>query len=380
MKSKTAFTPLPALPRSLLLTRLEAAIARATDPIDIACAQAERAALLARHGHVQLARNEIDILRTLQQRTGNLRLGAWLQLADGLADYFVDLELDARRKIDRAYCDSAAARMTDLHAQAAAWLAHFDSVHLDIDAMARHASQALHLAAADDHATGARACLVVADAYYFAARLDQAQPWYRASRRHCTAIGDAVTVSALMHNMAQLNGHLAREAALFGAHDPAQVRQALLGAESSLNFDTCVGIASLGGLVPALRAQMLVLLDRHDEALELFSANLPRALADGQHKIEAAFRSDMAWSHLKLGDRQAALVQAEAADSVLDERCTLDERALSHKRLAQVFGELGQGARSALHAQRAATFMAEFAALRERIVEVLDKALVGIEP
>ena len=372
--------PLPALPRSPLLARLEAAIKRARDPIAIACAQAERAALLARHGYVDVARGEIDHLRVLQQRTRSPRLAAWLHLAEGLADYFVNLELDARKKIDQAYRDSAALRMPELHAQAAAWLAHFDSAHMDIDALARHASQALHLAAADDHATGARACLVVADAYLYAARFDQAQPWYRACRVHATAIGDETTVSAMMHNMAQMNGHLAREAALFGGHDPAFVRRALLSAESSLNFDTGVGTASLGGLVMALRAQLLVLLDRHREALDMFGAHLQRALDEGQDKIEAAFRSDMAWSHLQLGEIDAALAQAEAAEQVLDERCTVDERALTHQRLARVFEGMGRADRGAAHAQQAAGFMAQFQVYRERLVAALDKALVGLEP
>lgn len=375
MKPKTPF-----LPRSPLLAKLDAAVAAAGDPIDIACAQAERAVLLARHGLARQARSEIDALQVVSRRSGSLRLAAWLHLADGLADYFENLAPDARGKIDRSYRDSAAARVPRLHALAAAWLAHLDSANLDFDAMARHASQALHLAAADDHATRARACLVVADALYFAASFESAQPWYRAARRHAMALGDETTLSALMHNMAQFAGHRAREAALFGSHDAARARQALLAAESSLNFDHGVGAASLSALVPVLRAQLFVLLERHREALDLFAANLPQALAEGQHPIEAAFRSDMAWSQARLGARDAAREEAAAAELALDERCPIDECALSHRRLAQVYAELGEPERAATHDQRAAAAMAEYAAMRRRIVAALDRTLQGLKP
>lgn len=368
--------------RSPLLKQLDAAIVAAADPLDRACAEAERLVLLARHGYVAHVRSELDALRLVQRRSGSLRLSAWLHLADGLADYYENLAFEARTEVDRAYRESAAARVPRLHAQAAAWLAHFDSVQLDFESMARHVSQALHLAEPDDHATRARACLVIADALYFAADYERAQRWYQAVRRHAMAIGDETTLSALMHNMAQLAGHRAREAALFGSHDPQQVRQALMAAESSLNFDSGVGTASLNTLASVLRAQLFVLLGRHREALGLFKASLTKALAEGQDRNgnEVAFRSDKAWSHLELGERDAAQQEAERAERTLDERCSIDERALSHQRLAQVWRGLGEAQRAQQHQQRAAEAMAQFRTQRSLILRALDKALDGLPP
>lgn len=380
MKPRPPSRPDPAYSRTPLLARLDEAIAALRDPLDIACAQAERAALLARHGYVPQARREIETLRELQRRHGNLRLSAWLSLADGLADYFENLALDARAKVDRAWRDSAAARLPELHAQAAAWLAHLDSVNLDFTAMARHASQALHLATADDHATRARASLVIADAYHYADRAARAQPWYRAARHHAATIGDETTLSALMHNRAQIAGHLAREQSLFGRPDPDIARQVLMAAESALHFDAGVGTASLNALVPALRAQLLVLLDRHREAVTLFARCLDQALAEGQHRIEAAFRSDLAWACLRLGDVDAAREQARRAEAALDERCPVDEQALSHQRLAHVAGELGEPERAEAHRHAAAAAHAVYVRQREDIVRALDPALTGLQP
>ena len=137
-----------------------------------------------------------------------------------------------------------------------------DYVQHDTPNMTRHLAQALQLAGADDHAARSRACLVAALGFHHAGRQDLAMPWYHATRRHAASEGDDATLSALMHNMAWLRGNHAREASIFGAANADEVRQALMGAESTEHFDAGLRTASLSSLVPILRAQILVVLDR----------------------------------------------------------------------------------------------------------------------
>ena len=89
----------PKLPASRALARLDAAIASATDPNDATCRRAERAALLARHGHLEQARAELDALPHDEPP----RVAAWLALAEGLVRYFNDLDASARERVHAAF-------------------------------------------------------------------------------------------------------------------------------------------------------------------------------------------------------------------------------------------------------------------------------------
>ena len=247
---------------SRVLAHLDNAMAAERDPVRLACLRAERAGLWARHGHLEQARAELADLHARQERHASPALGAWLCLAEGLVDHFSDLDPIARDRMMRAHALSSAARLRPLIALSAAWLAHMDYVQHDLRAMGRHVAEALQEAAADHHAARARACIVVAQAYHYGGRMDLAQPWYQRTREHATALGDQATLSALMHNRAWLSGNQARMASIFepGAPDAdsEQVRHALLSAESTGYFDARLGTASLGSLVPVLRAQLLV--------------------------------------------------------------------------------------------------------------------------
>ena len=79
MKPKSA-------PRSRLLATLEAAIKAAGNPIEAHCLRAERAALLARQGHLERALSAIDELKAqLAWLPGAHIVRGWVALAEGLA-------------------------------------------------------------------------------------------------------------------------------------------------------------------------------------------------------------------------------------------------------------------------------------------------------
>jgi hypothetical protein len=366
----------PKLGGSRALARLDAAIAAASDPHEAACRRAERAALLARHGDLDRAREELAALPA----SPPARVRAWVLLAEGLVRYFSSLDAGARESVHAAYEASAQTRQPQLHALAAAWLALMDYVRHDVPNMTRHLAQALQLAAADDHATQSRACLVAALGFHHGGREDLALPWYHATRRHAAAEGDDATLSALMHNMAWLRGNEARLASIFGGQKPEQVRNALMGAESTEHFDAGLRTASLPSLVPILRAQLLVVLEQEAEALALYEEVLPRALGEGLVRMEGLFRADIAWCRWRLGQRDEALAEAQRASARLAEVADVDDRACAHGRLAQLFDALGDTDTAARHRACADIDLAEHRAQQLLLLESMQRALKAMKP
>lgn len=339
--------------KSRLLSRLDAAIAAASHPVQADCLRAERACLLARQGQLAAARAEHGALQAQYAMRPQPLMSAWLSLLDGLACYFADLNRAARDKLSRAYALSAAARDTRLHALAAAWLAHLDYVDHDLEALSRHAAEVFQLADDTQHAALARVSLVVAQTYHYGGRYDQAQPWYAKARQHANAEGDEAMLSAVMHNMASIHTNQSLHALLRGAQDDEMQRRAMLGIESTGNFDALIGTASLGALVPMLRAQISSQQGRWAEAVSLYEAHFSDGLLQGLDRMRAFLGADLAWCRLQLGQNAQALKDALAAEVASEHDRDVDDRAAAHTRLAQVFSKLGREDVAARHRAQA---------------------------
>ena len=110
--------------RSRLLSKLDAAIAGAANPIEAKCLRAERAGLLARQGQLEAAKTVIDELNAQLAWHPNTPLRAWLALAEGLHGYFSELGRGAQTQLEQAYVlAQGVGGLRRLHARAAAWLA-----------------------------------------------------------------------------------------------------------------------------------------------------------------------------------------------------------------------------------------------------------------
>jgi hypothetical protein len=254
-------------------------------------------------------------------------------------------------------------------------------LEMDFEAMARHLTLALTEAAPGADAARARACLVAAQAYHWADRFDLAQPWYAQARQHATQEGDETLLSALMLNMSWLRAAQARRMAVSGTADPAQVRQVLLGAESSDHFDQRIGIGSLHSLAPMLRALVLTLLDRYAEALELFTAHLDAALREGLGQRQCGPLAEMAWCRVNLGDAEGARSAALQAQHRIAESAGLDERAATHGRLSQIFTALNEPQSALPHRAQAQSDWACHGERQARLLELLStSAGLGTAP
>ena len=338
---------------SRLLGTLDARIAKARDPLQHTCARAERAALFARQGRLDDARAELAAIHARYDERPDAVVSAWTSLAEGLVAFYSDFSPSARDKMLRAHALASAAGDRHVRALSAAWLAHMNYLDDDFEPMVRHLGVALSEAPPDCGSALARACLVMAQSYHWAERVDLAQPWYARARQHATDEGDETLLSALMHNMAWLRASAARRLAVCGVVDREQARQVLLGAESTWHFDQRVGTASLRSLVPVLRAHVLTLLDRHAEALELFDTHWSTALAEGLAKMQSGMLAETAWCRVHVGDVGGARRDAQTARDHLVDCVQPGDRAAAHGRLAQVFDALGDPTAADQHRARA---------------------------
>jgi hypothetical protein len=256
-----------------------------------------------------------------------------------------------------------------------AWLAHMDYVDHDLEAMAQHVGEAFAIAEPDHHAALARACLVVAQAYHFGGRFDAAQPWYARARQHATAEGDEAMLSAVMHNMAGLLANASRQAVMRGPDDPEVTRRAMLGVESTGNFDALVGTASLDALVPLLRAHVYSLQGRWADAVRLYECHFSDGLLQGLDRMRSFMGADLAWCRLQLGQTEQAQKDALAAEVAVSHDRDVDDRAAAHSRLAQVFTQLGQADVAARHGAQAAMDWRAHERDQVRAVALMDKTL-----
>ena len=359
---------------SRLLATLDARIAKIRDPLQQACARAERAALLARQGRLADARAELAAIHARHDGRPDAAVSAWTSLAEGLVAFYSDLSHSARDKLLRSHALASAAGERRVRALSAAWLAHMNYLDDDFEAMVRHLGIALAEAPAPCSSTLARACLVTAQSYHWADRVDLAQPWYARARQHATDEGDETLLSALMHNMAWLRATQARRLAVSGSVDRDQVRELLLGAESTGHFDQRVGTASLRSLVPILRAHVLSLLERHAEALQLFDSHWATALAEGLAPMQSGMLAETAWCRMRVGDAASARRDAQAAQDRVAECTQPCDSAAVHGRLAQVFDALGERAAADAHRVRAGADWQAHGARQQSLLALLTGA------
>jgi hypothetical protein len=375
----------PPVPRSRLLATLEAAIKSAANPIEAQCLRAERAALLARQGQLERARGAIDELNAqLAWQPNNNMLRAWVALAEGLHGYYSVIGRDAQETIELAYslAQNGGPSAVRLRATAAAWLANLAFANCDTPRMAALTREALDGAAPEHHGARARAALVAGYAYHFGGQPEVAQRWYEASRRHAIAEGDEAHLSALMHNQAWMRASLARMALLFEGEqrDPSSVTQALMGAESIGHYDAGIGTASLGSLVPILRAQVLTAQGRWADALALFDANFDAAMGEGLKRIASCLLADRAWCELNLGHADKARALAGAAEQALAEPGDIDDRAVALARLAQVREGLDETGLASQHLAESQRLYEAHREQQQRLVSTLDEVLAGLDP
>jgi tetratricopeptide (TPR) repeat protein len=291
-------------------------------------------------------------------------------LVESLLSYLGDMGSAAPDKMRRARALSQAAGLSGLHALSSAWLAQMDYNKLDVESMAKHVGESLRIAPADHHSARSRASMVVAQALHLAGQMELASPWYKRAREHAVADGDEATTSAWMHNMAWLRMHMHRQAVLTGNLAGIAGSHALMGINSTIQYDVLQGIATLEPLKPILQAQIFALEGKPDRALALFDAWLS-AQPKGMARLNCTLLADRAWCLVEQGRLDEALEAAIEVELSFEDDTQVDDRAVVHSRLAQVFAAVGESAKSESHLISANLRWSEFAELQNKLRSAL---------
>ncbi len=360
---------------SRLLDGLDARIAAAATPVDRACLQLRKATYLARQGHDGDAAATVAAVRQAFDKAPNAEVTAWVSLVESLIQFYRHPDPEAMDRLRRAEVLARAIRHTELMALCAAWLAHMEFNARRMPQMVDHAAQALQLAEASHHATMARVSLVIADAFQYAGRLDQAKPWYAAVRDQALAEGDDSMISAMLHNSATFRANNVRLGEAFGNAQAVQAAQALMEAESTGNFDSGIGTASLTLFVPLLRAQLLAVQGRYAEALPLFEANLDRVGEQGMERLKMNFLADRAYCQLRLGRVESARRDIASALESESSDCDPDDLAMLHALVARMLDELGEQVLAKRHQKLANEHLIAHTTLQLDLLERMSRQL-----
>jgi tetratricopeptide (TPR) repeat protein len=156
------------------------------------------------------------------------------------------------------------------------------------------------------------------------------------------ADGDDAMISAMLHNIAAFRASRTRLTDSIGQADMTEASRAMLEAESTKNFDIGIGTASLSWFVPLLRAQLLTVEGRYEDAVDLFSRNMASAEGQGVARLLVSFLADSAWCKFKLGRADAAMEDIEACIAVANDQCDPDDLAASFARIASIMEVQGK--------------------------------------
>ncbi len=363
------------LPASPMLARLDAALASAVRPVDVACARAERSGFLARQGFFDEARSELAALRSEFALRPAVPVTVWICVVEAWVEHYNGRVSAGRDKMLRAHALSAASGLRDLQALSAAWLAHICFTQDDMDAMARYLAIALQMAAPDHHAAQARASLVAASAYHWANRLDLAQPWYARAREHAMAETDDATLGVITFTMAGHRSNHALHASILGEPDTDEARRAQAWVDASCNFDQWVGTVSQNAYMQIFRALVLSAQKEYAKALAQYTAHLDEAWRQGLAHMRAAHLADRAWCRFHTGDAAGALADAVEAAALIEPGMYVEDLAVACGRLAQVFEALRDDDAAQRHRELARDHWEQQHAMQRSVIETLSRAL-----
>ncbi len=322
---------------SRLLDNLNQQLSQAHEQVAWGRIQAQRALYFARHGQREAATELVAAVRQEFAATPHAEVTAWISLAEALNKFYAKPGAEGMDRLRRAEALARAIQHPVLVPLCAAWLAHFEFNANRMEAMALHASQALSQAQGDHHAALARVSLVLADAYHHAGRFDLAKPWYARVREHALADGDDAMISAMLHNVAALRANNARLDDAFGLAVPAEVSRAMLEAESTKNYDFGIGTLSLTTLVPLVRAQLLTIQRKFEEAISLFDVVLNDSHPEDLERRDASHRADRAWCLYSIGRTADSIAAVEDATARILPVSDVDDLACTHARIGAVY-------------------------------------------
>jgi tetratricopeptide (TPR) repeat protein len=314
----------------------------ARDPLERVRRRQDRAVLLARMGQVDAAREVLELARAETPAHAAHPLLLRFEYVDAIQLYFAKRFTEARTALlDVTERARRAADDMALVGECESALALFMQREGDVRAAARHARAVL----ANPGATlesRYRAYLALGSLHQDAYDYEEAARLYGEAEGLVHQLDDDIAMSSWLQRAALTQAAHARQAAALGELDARTLANAISALKKSIAFATSLADGPDTTLDHLLLAEMLVLQNRHADAIALYDAYLPSAEGDGfLHEVTAAL-ADRGSCCLELGRADEGMSQLAAALARVDEATPSDIRAIVHANLAAALGTQGR--------------------------------------
>ncbi len=352
---------------SRYLHRLEEKISASTDRFSHRCLLAERAAYQARLGDIDSARNDLATIRSDNDSEPHVRVSILINIADGLCHYYEDMSPMASDRYQRARALAVASSQTDLQARVDSYIALLAYGEHRFEQMFTHLDDATRLVSLADRETFCRICMIFGQTLHLANRFDLARKWYQKARYLANDVADDASMSAILHNIASIWFVNLRNSQLGGIETGDKSEVAWVAADSTKNYDKIIGSTGLGILTPLMKAQMLSLSCKYEEALLIYRSAVPRLTLKSLGGWQSWIISDMALCNLRLGHIEDAKTDFSRSLETLSEYHHLDDRAATFTRLSEGMAILGKTELATHYRKLADQAWASFVALQNEM-------------
>jgi len=329
------------------------AVDAARDPLERVRKLQDRVVLLARLGRVQDARELLEQARLQAPANAPAPLLLRFDYAQAIQLYFAKhfadacaAMLDVAERARRTGDDRA------LVGECESALALFLQRESDVRASARYARAVL----ANEDATlesRYRAFLALGSLYQEAYDYVEAARLYREAEGVVRQLDDDIAMASWLHRSAVTQASHARQAAALDELDARTLANAISALKKSIAFASGLEGGPDISLSHLLVAEMLVLQNRHADALALYDQHLPSAEGEGfLHEVTAAL-ADRAQCCIRLGRAEEGYAQLERVLKRVDETTPSDIRAIVHSNLATALRARGRDVEAGQHRQLA---------------------------
>jgi tetratricopeptide (TPR) repeat protein len=313
---------------------IEREISVCQDPAQRLVLFARKAGNLATHSYIIDAKRILEQLRS-QNREYDPRLTGWINFSEGLVEHFELLDNKAAKaKFTRALLFSQMSAERELAGASAAWLAHCEFVDSNLDAFSASLSKALEWSLPSEHETRGRSSMLLADAYNAIGDSSSARHWFRIARNHASESGNIAMQNVMLFNIAAYGVSRITLDDCLSITDPIDIHQVGMEVASAANLNGALGIGDLPAMVPAMRAEFLIVERKWEEAISILSDHPSDVVTSSPSRIAPKLFAQRAWCYANVGNRERAESDMNRALSTSQKCIDDDDGAILFFRLA----------------------------------------------
>ena len=341
------------------------------------------AAYRARKGDIQTARQMVSRTRNLYEHLGSAQLMAHVNFSEAICEFFEVGTQPALIKLQRSQALSFGCPLSDdLPVLAAAWSASLNRILGDWKGLA----DSTNLIFAGKHRVSSEALcrlrLVAADCLQEVQDYEQAEAWYKATRRDSLVLGDDTVLGALLYNKSAIRVFNVRIDEILGKSSDLDRCSFALEAASAENLAQYMHDVSMPWVFDMLAGQLMLLQGNFTEALKRLDSAKAQDLARRWPGVDLVRRSDLVRAQSALGmlTRNQVLNEVLELKACCERETYFGDCAISAYSLAEAVGGIDQDEFGKLReiASCAVTSFLEQRGREKTVVDLLVKDFISL--